>query len=251
MNTEREKEILKIIYQKRTVTVKQLSQMLYASEPSIRRDLSRLEKQHLLKRFHGGAKIEAAGPSNLRVPYMMRELEMVDEKELIARKAMSFVQDKDVIFLDSSSSALTLLPYLAKIPNITVITNGIKALTVGVEYPELRIVSTGGTLFPTGFSLYGGETMKTISNYYANVCFFSCGGLDDRAMISDFNQEENLIRRAMIEQSNFSYLLCTSEKIGIRKYHHLCSVREISGIICTKELRENMRDKQIIATEDQ
>ena len=102
MNSEREKEILKIIYQKRTVTVKQLSQMLYASEPSIRRDLSRLEKQHLLKRFHGGAKIEAAGPSNLRVPYMMRELEMVDEKELIARKAMSLVKDKDVIFIDKS-----------------------------------------------------------------------------------------------------------------------------------------------------
>lgn len=249
MNTERQKEILKILYKKRKVTVSELSSLLYTSEPSIRRDLAVLEKQRLLKRFYGGAMIEANGISPIKVPYLMRELEKVEEKELIAEKAVSMLKDTDLVFLDSSSSALTLLPYLAEKKDITVVTNGIKILAKAIDYPGLRIISTGGTLFRSGFSLYGDETFKSIKNYYANAVFFSCGGFDDLGMISDFNQEENLVRRAMIAQSNNAYLLCTSEKIGVRKFHHLCDAREINGIICTKPLRDNLKDMQILATE--
>ena len=51
MNKEREKKIL--IDKK--VTVKDLAKSIYASEPSIRRDLLSLERQNLVKRIHGGA----------------------------------------------------------------------------------------------------------------------------------------------------------------------------------------------------
>ena len=60
MSTEREKDILRIIYEKRQITVKELSRILYTSESSIRRDLEHLENQHLLKRFHGGARVEGS-----------------------------------------------------------------------------------------------------------------------------------------------------------------------------------------------
>ena len=55
MNKEREKSILEIAIKEKAVTVKNLAQRLYSSEPSIRRDLCNLEKQGLLKRTHGGA----------------------------------------------------------------------------------------------------------------------------------------------------------------------------------------------------
>ena len=43
-NAEREKEILKILEKKYNVSVKELADALYASEPTIRRDLISLEK---------------------------------------------------------------------------------------------------------------------------------------------------------------------------------------------------------------
>ena len=45
MNKEREKSILEIAIKEKAVTVKNLAQRLYSSEPSIRRDLCSLEKQ--------------------------------------------------------------------------------------------------------------------------------------------------------------------------------------------------------------
>ena len=52
-NNEREKEILNILRKKYSVKVKELADMLYASEATIRRDIIILEKQQLVLRSHG------------------------------------------------------------------------------------------------------------------------------------------------------------------------------------------------------
>ena len=134
MNAEREKLILKKILKDKRVTVKELAEYLYVSEPSIRRDLASLEKQNLIKRIHGGAIIESHSTSYLKIPFAIREMEDFDAKCIIAKKASELVKDVDVIMLDASSSAYAMIPYLAEKNNITVITCGIKALIQLGEY---------------------------------------------------------------------------------------------------------------------
>lgn len=235
MSTERENEILKILYDRRRITVKELSECLYASETSIRRDLARLEKQHMLKRIHGGARLEANAVSAFKIPYMIRSLENVSEKQSIAEKAAALVREANVVFLDASTSALALLPFLARKKDITVITDGVRILSEAINYPELRIISTGGALNRSTLSLFGDETFTSIRNYHANFCFFSCEGVHQNGAITDFNEEENLVRRAMMRRSNKSYLLCTSKKIGIMQSHHLCDIDEVEGILSADE----------------
>ena len=75
MNREREKSILEIAVKEKTVTVKDLAHRLYASEPSIRRDLCSLEKQKLLRRTHGGAVLDESALSDTMIPFLIRELE--------------------------------------------------------------------------------------------------------------------------------------------------------------------------------
>ncbi len=55
MNKERERAILEILLREKSTTVSSLAKRLYASEPSIRRDLNSLESQHFIRRKHGGA----------------------------------------------------------------------------------------------------------------------------------------------------------------------------------------------------
>ena len=251
MSAEREKDILRIIYDKRTVTVQELSKMLFISESSIRRDLEHLEKQHLLKRFHGGARLEANGISPLKVPYIVRELTMSEEKERIARKAVSLLKDQDMIFLDSSSSAAFLLPFLNVFRDITVVTNGMETVSHAMDY-NFRIISTGGVLHRSARAYYGEETYHSIQNYFANFCFISCAAFDQYGNLCDVSMEENEVRRAMIRQSNHTFLLCSSEKIGLRKFHYCCNIKDIDGVICVEEaknllLSEEIQKKMLIA----
>ena len=52
---ERQKDILKLLYEKGRVSVADLSRSLYVSEMTVRRDLAEMEKGGYLRRYRGGA----------------------------------------------------------------------------------------------------------------------------------------------------------------------------------------------------
>ena len=230
MSIDREKQILEILLKQKRATVQQLAKTLFISEPSVRRDLASLEKQNLIKRVHGGAVLEETALSKNKIPFLIREYEQSSEKIRIAQKAIELVNDNDIVFLDASTSCYYLIPFLAYKMNLTVITNGVKALTKLAEY-DITTFSTGGALINSCLVLVGDEACKTIESYNANIAFFSCRGVSDEGFLTDIAREENIIRKRMIQHSQKAYLLCASEKIGKKYYHNLCHKDEITGII--------------------
>ena len=240
MSKEREKEILKLLLAKKKITVNELSNLLFTSESSIRRDLARLENQQLVKRIHGGAIIEENSISTLKIPFVMRELEQSDAKIKIAKQAVEYINDYDVIFLDASSSAYSLVPFLAVKNHLTVITSGTKTLVKLGEY-GIKAISTGGELLPSCQSLVGEEAYRTIESFNANSVFFSCRGLSDDGFLTDISDSENNVRRKMIAHSKNAYLMCASNKLGQKYFHNLCTVKDISKVICDTPLPEHLK----------
>lgn len=230
MSKDREKQILEILLKQKKVSVKELSDFLFISEPSVRRDLASLEKQNLIKRVHGGAMLEETMLSKNKIPFMIREYEQSSAKVLIAQKAIDLINDNDVIFMDASTSCYYLIPFLSSKRNITVVTNGVKALTKLAEY-DINTISTGGTLVNSCLALVGEEAYKTIETFNADIAFFSCRGLSDDGYLTDIAPEENNIRKHMMKNSKNSYLLCASEKFGKKYFHNLCHKDELTGII--------------------
>ena len=241
MSKDREKEILKLLLAKKKITVNELSSLLFTSESSIRRDLARLENQQLVKRIHGGAIIEENSISTLKIPFVMRELEQSDAKIKIAKQAVEYINDYDVIFLDASSSTYSLVPFLAVKNHLTVITSGTKTLVKLGEY-GIKAISTGGELLPSCQSLVGEEAYRTIESFNANSVFFSCRGLSDDGFLTDISDSENNVRRKMIAHSKNAYLMCASNKLGQKYFHNLCTVKDISKVICDTPLPEHFRN---------
>lgn len=230
MNKNREKQILEILLKEKRVTVKRLAELIFISEPSVRRDLKSLEKQNLIKRVHGGAVLEETALSQTKIPFLVREYEQSDAKAVIAQKAMELIEDDDVIFLDASTSCYYLIPFLAAKRNLTVITNGVKALSKLAEY-DIHAISTGGELINSCLALVGEEAYKTIEGYNADLALFSCRGVSEEGYLTDIAPEENNIRKRMIKQAKKAYLLCASEKLGKQYFHNLCHRDELDGII--------------------
>lgn len=230
MSIEREKQILEILLKEKKVSVEQLARALFVSEPSIRRDLQSLEKQNLIKRIHGGATLEETALSKNKIPFLIREYEQSSAKAMIAQKAIDLIHDNDVLFLDASTSCYYLIPFLASKRNLTVITNGVRALTKLAEY-GINTVSTGGALVNSCLALVGEEAYKTIETYNADVALFSCRGVSEDGYLTDIAPEENNVRKKMIKHAKRSYLLCASEKCGKSYFHNLCHKDEITGII--------------------
>lgn len=64
--SERQKQILNFLNERNFITVKELSAITFTSQSSIRRDLTYLENNGLVKRLHGG--VSSIEPSLPLIP---------------------------------------------------------------------------------------------------------------------------------------------------------------------------------------
>ncbi len=94
---ERKQQILYLLQEKNEMTVAELSRLLFTSESSIRH-LQTMELSGLVKRTHGrGVKLLSDNPTI--VPFASR-LHYKVAKEKNGKKALSYIQDGQVIFLE-------------------------------------------------------------------------------------------------------------------------------------------------------
>ena len=93
LSIERHEQILQILMEKKSVTVGELSKTMFVSDATIRRDLSQMEKEGLIKRSHGGAVLFES--TNDETSILMREQENNKQKKIIAEIALKFIKNHD------------------------------------------------------------------------------------------------------------------------------------------------------------
>ena len=123
---ERQEKILNALLEKENMTTQELSAKLFVSVPTLRRDLIKLEQLGKIIRVHGGAQLIKKSADE-KIPIFLREQEQNDAKDIMARKAVELISDGDIIMLDGSTSAYSIIPHLATFKNIIVITSSAKS----------------------------------------------------------------------------------------------------------------------------
>ncbi len=223
----REDRYIKLLTE-REHTVKELSEKLFVSEPTVRRDIVRLREKELVECRRGIVKLKVKY-ADQRIPLFIRNMENNDAKREMARRACQYINDGDVIMLDGSTSAYYLLFYLQQFKNIMVITCGAKT-AIDAAAMGIKTICSGGELAEESFSYIGTDAESVLERYNADVSFFSCRGLCDD-IATDNSIFENSIRRIMIKNSRKSVLLCDESKIGKKYFNTLCRADEIDVII--------------------
>ena len=140
------------------------------------------------------------------------------------------------IMLDSSTTALAIVPYLVRFKDILVITNGIKT-AYSLLNLNIKTVMIGGIVTPNSYSCLSVDAMKEFSKYNADVCFFSARGINEQGVITDNSIEGNAVRQVMIRNSLKSYLLIDSSKVGKTLINTICTTKDLDGVICDKDLK--------------
>lgn len=231
---EREERILGLLSANEVTSVEDIAAKLFISKPTVRRDLDKLVKKGVIVRTHGGARL-LKNAADEKIPFVLRESEQNDAKVIMAKKAVEFIGDGDIIMLDGSTSAFALIPLLSELNNIIVITNNAKA-SFALGQSGIKNICTGGHMINKSFTYVGKEAERTVKSYNADVVVFSCRGLSEQGYLTDTSIEENLVRRAMLDNSKKSVFLCDESKIGRTCLHNICHISEIDEIICNGKL---------------
>ena len=104
LTPERHERILQKLREYKTITVQELTVQLNCSESTIRRDLSALDAEGLLKKIHGGATL--LDEEGMREEYTVETKYSLhtDEKRRIAKMAALMIHDSDFVYLDAGTT---------------------------------------------------------------------------------------------------------------------------------------------------
>ena len=240
LKKEREREIINILkMQNGFITVRELCEALYASESSIRRELTVLEGRGFIKRAYGGA--ELVTNFSDAISFGKRAYHNIKEKRIIAKKAARLIKDGDVIFMDQSSSAFYLANEIVERTNLTVITNNIEILSI-LSKGACKVVASGGFLSAENRScLIGGDAQSVFENTYADILFFSAKSLSGDGIISDCTREEVVLRNSMLKNAAQKVFLCDSAKFDTRSAYKQCGLDEIDYLVSDNETAQKFR----------
>lgn len=235
---EREEKILNLLLEKQTVTVQELSKTLYVSIPTLRRDLIKLEQMGKIVRTHGGAQLIQKAADE-QIPFFLREQEQNSAKEIIARRAVEFIRDGDIIMLDGSTSAYTIIPHLTRFQNLIVITSSAKSSFL-LGRMGIHNICTGGRMITRSLSYVGEEAESAVRRYNADVVFFSCRGISMDGRLTDNSIEENSLRKTMLQYSKKRIFLCDSSKLDQIYLNNLIHLSQVDEILCEKKLPKGL-----------
>lgn len=221
---KRRNDILEMIYKAGDVKVEEILEMVKTSPLTIRRDLQYLEDESLVERYYGGVRIKGMKADN----------ELRDEaaiyRQHISKYAASLVEDGDTIFINTSATALGMLPYI-NAKSVTVVTNNGNAINTS-HSSEVTVILTGGELRHIKGTMVGEFALDNINKVSAKKTFLGCSGLSfDGGMTTDILNEVKLNEAMYSRSSDCSYILADYKKIGKTCSFVSCPTNVITNII--------------------
>lgn len=233
---KRQNQILQTLNSKNIVIIEETAQELGVSPLTIRRDLDTLAEKGLLERFHGGARpVERVLNSDPATNAKNESREQ--KKRMIAFAAAQMVKPDDTIFINSSTTALHMLEFLAEMP-IIVITNNANALFFA-DRAKFSLVFTGGEINAFKHSMVGDIPIQMLKSLHANKCFIGVSGINKNGDLSSAGLKETTVNITMMEQTNEKIvILADSSKLGVQHNYDIGSLDNATHIITDKSATE-------------
>lgn len=226
---ERQKKILEYLEKAHFATIKELSNLVWTSESSIRRDLRALESKGYLKQIYGG--VVFGEYDKAVVPIVIRDNFHSSVKDDLAKRAAELIFDGATVFLDGSSTVRRILRHISGSLTVRVITNNLNILNEHVP-DKVTVYCTGGRFLPESNILVGSATEAYLNTVSADLLFFSSQAISEDGEISDVSEEETSLRRVMLSRAKQKIFLCDSSKIGIKNTFTVCTKDDVDRIIC-------------------
>jgi DeoR/GlpR family transcriptional regulator of sugar metabolism len=238
---QRHKLIVDELRRQGAVRVSELTRLLAVSEMTIRRDLDALAAAGLLEKVHGGATLRG-GLSADEPGFEAKSERQLREKEAIARAAARLVEPGQSIGLTAGTTTWRLAHHVARVPDLTVVTNSIQVANVFHRdpRPDLTVVLTGGVRTPSD-ALVGPTALSAIRSLHLDVLFLGVHGASEDAGLTTPNLLEAETDRALVEASARRVVVADHTKWGIRGLSRIATLDEVAVFVTDEGLDRDAR----------
>ncbi len=203
----RHQSIMSALRERGGLSVGELAQVLEVSPSTIRRDLSLMEDEGILRRTFGGAVLSPERDD----PIDEVRLANADAKRRIAVAAADLVEDGMTVILDVGTSALAVAHELLGRP-LTIVTASVPVFLLFAEEPASRLLLLGGGYRSDYRCTSGQMTVEALREVRADLAFMGCSGVSGDGMTRDTTLDQVSVKRAIAQSSSANVLLADATK---------------------------------------
>lgn len=238
--TDRHSQLIMLLKTRGYCSVTELSQLLNVSPMTIRRDLRILQQKQIVEVTFGGAHFIAS--KQVEPDFDMRTREHLVEKQAIGRRAAElFIEEGDIIGIDSGSTTLEVARNLPNVP-LTVVTQSLPVANVVSQNRLHTLIMLGGVLQYEGSFFYGPQVMTTLRTMYVNKLFLGTSGLLLPDGLSSSNLPDAEVKQALIHAARQIIFCMDSSKIGRVFLARFSTLDAIDTLVTDDGIRDDDRE---------
>ncbi len=209
---ERQQRIAERARTEGRVDVAALAAFFAVTTETIRRDLTALERQGVVKKVHGGAiPLERLG---FEPTVAARDTVQTAAKERIAAAALAEVPEEGAILLDAGTTTARLAEALPGDRELTVVTNSVLIASLLAAKPRLTVLIVGGKVRGRTMAAVDDWALRALADTYVDVAFMGANGISAERGLTTPDTGEAAVKRAMINAARTAVVLADHTKVG-------------------------------------
>ncbi|WP_168120078.1 DeoR/GlpR family DNA-binding transcription regulator [Paenibacillus sp. HB172176] len=236
---ERYAKIAELLERNASITVAELMELFAVSIETVRRDLAHLEKQKVLTRVHGGA--VSIKKSKAFTKLEARANENVELKRQLTESAVRFINEGDIIAIDSGSTAMELAPIIKnRFERLSIATNSPEVFGCFSDMEQYELIQIGGKYHREEKAFCGHMALDAINRLHFAKVFIFPSAISLKNGASEFVHELFEIQRAYMQNADEVFLLADSTKFETTAKIKLCDLSPSLKLITDNRLPDRI-----------
>ena len=232
--SERQRQIVALTHQSGRVEVADLSERFGVTTETVRRDLSELQEQRVVRRVHGGAvPWETAGFE----PLLSVRNDLHDtEKRRLALRALDELPDTGVIIIDSGSTLLRLAAAIPPTCELRIVTNSLEIAQVLADHKSGDVIVIGGKVRKNTLAMVDAAAVAAVEPMTVDTLFISSDAFAPETGLTTPYREEATLKAAMIRAARRVVALVDHTKVGTDHFIRFARWSDIDVLITNSEI---------------
>lgn len=220
------------------VEVGSLAARFDVTAETIRRDLTTLERQGVLRRVHGGAiPVERLG---FEPGLAARDAAQAGEKEQIAKAALAEIPAEGAILLDAGSTTARLAELLPSDRELTVITHALPIAMSLALRPNITVLTLGGRIRSRTLAGVDEWPVRLLADLYVDVAFVGTNGISAARGLTTPDPAEAAVKRAIVRAARRVIVLADHTKVGVDHLVRFGDLSEVDMLITDTGLDDEL-----------
>ena len=221
------------------ISVQALIELTGAAPVTVRRDLTELEGQGLLRRVHGGAL--AVDLRGRPMPYAVRAAENAPGKAAIAAVLASLISDDMSLVLDNGTTMVAAAEALSG-RRLTALCLSLRSAMALADAGSATVLTPGGAVAAESLRYSAASCLTALDSFRADVAIMGTCAATAEHGLTVTTHEDAQVKRAIIASASRVVLAATGDKLARTSSFRFGTLTDLDDVVTTSDAPQSTLD---------